>query len=93
MYLSSESFTHSQIKEKILELENSFPVAKMVGIPSLIMFSVGAELFKDYIDNESVYYLDYKNNNFERDFFILCDSLKNTNHDFLEKEIVNPLSI
>lgn len=67
--------------------------AKMMGIPSLIMFSVGAEIFKDYIDNKSVYYLDHKNNNFEIDFFTLCDSLKNTNHDFLEKEIVNPLSI
>jgi len=46
----------------------------MMNIPSVIIHNVGLEIFESYIDNEIVFYLDQKNDNFELDFFKLLNN-------------------
>jgi hypothetical protein len=64
--------------------------AIMTGIPSIIINNVGREMYEDYIDNELVFYLDQKSNNFEIDFFKLYDNFKENIYNVEPRHIVNP---
>jgi hypothetical protein len=64
--------------------------AKMTGIPSIIINNIGREIYEDYIDNNLVYYLDQKRNNFETDFFKLYTKFKESKYTVEARNIVNP---
>lgn len=67
--------------------------AKMMGVPTVIINNIGNEMFKDYIDNNLVYYLDPKNDNFQNEFFKLLYNLKNNELTYEVSPIVNPIFI
>jgi hypothetical protein len=74
-----------------LPLSGCLIEAKMTGIPSIIVNNVGREIYEDYIDNDLVYYLDQKSNNFQADFFKLCTHLKENKYTVEARNIVNPI--
>lgn len=67
--------------------------AKMSGVPSIIINNIGREMYKDYIDNDLVYYLNAKSDNFHDDFFKLYNNLKNNIPSSVENPIKNPILI
>ena len=67
--------------------------AKMMGIPSVIIDSVGKEIYKDYIDNELVFYLDQDEIDFKDNFFKLSGKIKSPVSVISRNSIVNPILI
>ncbi len=65
--------------------------AKMMGVPSIIISSIGKEIYEDYIDDKLVFYLNQNEISFKSDFFSLCDSLKDIKFTSKELTVVNPI--
>lgn len=65
--------------------------AKMMGVPSIIISSIGKEIYEDYIDDKLVFYLNQNEITFKSDFLSLCDSLKDIKFTSKELTVVNPI--
>ncbi|MGG7033606.1 MAG: hypothetical protein ACI7YS_00225 [Flavobacterium sp.] len=65
--------------------------AKMMGVPSVIINSVGKEIYKDYIDNELVFYLDQDEIHFKDSFYKLIEKNDMTTLVIARNSIVNPI--
>ena len=81
----------------ITAFSGSLIEAKLMGIPSVIIDTIGKEIYNDYIDNVLVYYLDKNKISFESDFLDLYLKLKlkeNKNEAKTENmTIINPVLI
>ncbi|GEC73668.1 hypothetical protein SAMN05443543_108163 [Flavobacterium flevense] len=65
--------------------------AKMMGIPSVIINRVGKEIYKDYIDNELVFYLNQDEIDFKDNFYKLIEKNDMTILVIARNSIVNPI--
>lgn len=65
--------------------------AKMMGIPSVILDLLGKEIYKDYIDNELIYFIDKNSDSFNSDFLDIYDQVKGKNYIFENKDLINPV--
>ncbi|UFH35712.1 hypothetical protein [Flavobacterium acetivorans] len=65
--------------------------AKMMGVPSVIINSIGKEIYKDYIDSEFIYFINQTSTSFKTDFLRLFHQIKENKYIFEKQNIVNPL--
>jgi len=66
--------------------------AKLIGVPTLLIHTLGKEMFKDYIDQKEVFYLDQSKSNFLNDFdkiIEICNKKNVESKDVLK--VYNPL--
>jgi hypothetical protein len=75
----------------ITAFSGSLIEAKMMGIPSVIINTIGEEIFKDYIDNNLVYFLDQNSTSFAIDFLNLFKNLKDVKYNGENNVIINPI--
>ncbi|WP_067148362.1 hypothetical protein [Pseudotamlana agarivorans] len=67
--------------------------ALMLSVPSIIIHNVGFEMFENYLDNNKVYYLDQKHDNFIEKFHSVLEVCLNKNKDIQRIEIPNPIDL
>ena len=64
----------------------------MMGIPTLLIHTVGKEMFINYIDNKLVYFLYQQQNDFIDQAKLLIEQIKLQKHKSEYLEIFNPLT-
>ena len=67
--------------------------ARMMGIPSLIISKAGMDYYKDYIDNDLVYYVNKNDKEFEEKFENVFVEVSSKKHIPKVGEIINPLLV
>lgn len=77
----------------ITAFSGSLIEAKIMGIPSVIINILGKEIYKDYIDNELVYFLDQDNSTFNSDFSDIYTRINGKEFKIENNDIVNPVLI
>lgn len=77
----------------ITAFSGSLIEAKMMGVPSVIINLLGKEIYKDYIDNDLIYFIDQNSDSFNSDFSDIYTQIKNRKYTFKNKEVVNPILI
>lgn len=65
--------------------------ARMMGLPTVVINRLGSEIYKQYIDDSLVFYLDKESNEFINKFNCLVEKLKKNNANINNESIFNPL--
>lgn len=81
----SETFLH------VTGFSGALIEAKMMGVPTVIVNTVGEEIYKDYIDNDLVFVINQNSSNFSVDFLALYNKVKNKKYVAENLNIVNPI--
>lgn len=64
----------------------------MMSVPSIIIDEYGKEIYKSYLDDQSVFFINKKEADFENNFFELLDNLKKRTSNDVNQKIINPLT-
>ncbi|NGY37454.1 hypothetical protein FQU23_007980 [Flavobacterium sp. XN-5] len=65
--------------------------AKMMGVPSIIISSIGKQIYKEYIDNNLIYFIDQSSSSFNSQFSHLYNQIKGVIYTPENHNIVNPI--
>jgi hypothetical protein len=67
--------------------------AQMIGIPTILIHETGKQMFRNYIDDIMIFYLNQNDIEFENNFKIILKNLKNEKDDSRKLPVVNPLKV
>ncbi len=65
--------------------------ARLMGIPSIVINEIGKEMFEEYIDSQSVFYLSKNDNEFEEGFSTILNQVFGLKLNTNRGGIVNPI--